>query len=184
MHGEGQSHDPNRGYKNDRRAWNKGLTKDTSSGVQRQAEAQAGRIGSFRGRTHTKETKEKISKALSKNNHGGRCKWYRVSGVYVQGTWERDLAKKMNELNISWEKIKTNSFTFSYIREGKNHHYTPDFRVGELLLEVKGYWWGNDKEKMKLVQEQNSIPSLRIVEKDLYQKLLQASSKDEFLELL
>lgn len=176
---------PNRNYKNNsigHRGANQ-FTKAREEGRTIVSKCK-GRPGSFTGKKHTKETKQKISKALSKNNHGGRCKWYRVSGVYVQGTWERDLAKKMNELNIPWEKIKTNSFTFKYIMNGRIRHYTPDFKVNELLLELKGYWWGDDKEKMRLVQEQNKLPDLRIIEKELYQKLLSTSSDEEFLKLV
>jgi hypothetical protein len=120
---------------------------------------------------HSEETKEKISKALSLNNKGGRCKWYFYNGQWLQGTWELTYAKYLDLKNIKWKKLgigdKDHSFEWEDI-DGK-HHYTPDFYLEEKsqYIEVKGYWWGNDKEKMRQVLSQNDI-DLKIVEKKEY----------------
>lgn len=185
-HGEGKNHNPNKSYKDgSRKTWNKGLKTGPNEKL-REGYNSGKIIPSFQGKHHSKETLEKISKSLSKNNHGGKCKWYKVSGIYVQGTWERDLANHMSLLNISWEKIKTNSFTFQYIMDNKIKHYTPDFRIKEfnVLLELKGYWWGEDKRKMELVLEQNDITNLLIIQKEKYKNLLSTISKDEFEKVL
>lgn len=184
-HGLGKNHDPNCGYENDRTTWNKGVKTGPNKKL-REGLASGRIIPSFTGKTHSKETKEKISKALSKNNHGGRCKWYQVSGVKVQGTWERDLAKHMNKLGIKWTKLKMNKDVYTYIKEESKHHYTPDFRLNDfdIILELKGYWWGDDKEKMRLVLEQNNIPNLYIIEKEKYKKLLKVSSINEFIKII
>ena len=57
--------------------------------------------------------------------------------------------------------------TLKWIDENKiEHYYTPDFWSPKLkkYFEVKGYWWGNDKAKMRLVLEQNTV-NLEIIQK-------------------
>jgi hypothetical protein len=148
-------------------AWNKGLV-----GVQ--TAWNKGLPGTFTGKTHTAETKAKISKKLSVNNKGGRCKWYTVAGQSVQGTWEQNAALKFEELGIKWTKLKTNQHTFEYEMNGKVRCYTPDFYLPEqdVYLELKGRWWGDDKEKMSLVLEKYKDKKIVVIEKDNYEKLL------------
>lgn len=124
---------------------------------------------------------ESISKKASARGGGGRCKWFKVAGQSVQGTWERNLALLFELLEIKWEKPKTNRYTFSYEMDGKTRSYTPDFFLPELdlFVETKGFWWGNDKEKMKAVFKSNPEIRLALVEKDSYLKL-----GSFFLELL
>ncbi len=181
------------GYKNGTRIiWNKGLTKKTDERIKKISETYKKNIKdgiiipSFLGKTHSKETREKISKRMSANNHGGKCKWYSVNNVKVQGTWERDLAIHMNKLNIKWTKISSSIYTLPYIMNNKKRHYTPDFLLNNLnvLLELKGYWWGNDKEKMKLVFEQNTINNLYVIEKEKYYKLLKTKTIKEFEKII
>jgi hypothetical protein len=137
-------------------AWNKGLP------------------GTFTGRKHTDETKRKISEKLSVNNKGGRSKWYEVAGQKVQGTWERNIALKLEELEIKWVKLKTNIDTLKYEMEGKIRSYTPDFYLPEfdMYLEIKGFWWGNDKEKMRIVLETHKDKRIVVVEKLQYEQIL------------
>lgn len=115
---------------------------------------------------------EQLSINQSLNNKGGRCKWFEVSGIKVQGTWERDIAIKLNESSIKWEKIR--DYPFRYIRDNKEHRYSPDFYLPDYncYLEVKGHWWGNDKEKMNLVISQNSDKKIYIIDKDEYTKIM------------
>jgi hypothetical protein len=123
---------------------------------------------------HSEESKRKISEKLSVNNKGGRCKWYEVSGQKVQGTWERDVAIKLDEINVKWIKLKTNRDTLQYELDGKQKSYTPDFYLEEydVFLEIKGFWWGNDKNKMKAVMEQHPQKRIIIVEKQEYDKIM------------
>lgn len=148
-------------------AWNKGLT-----GVQ--VSPMKGKPGSFTGRKHTEETKRKISQKMSINNKGGRSKWYEVAGQKVQGTWERNVALKFEEMNIKWEKLKTNRHTFDYVIDNKTRCYTPDFYLKDFdtYIEVKGRWWGNDREKMDIVLKTYPDKKIIIVEKDDYEKIL------------
>ena len=156
-------------------AWNRGLTKETDLRVQQYATSSKGKPGSFAGRKHSEETKRKIGEKLSINNKGGRAKWYEVAGQKVQGTWERNVALKFEELGIQWKKLKTNKDTLEYIMDGKVRHYTPDFYLPDydVLLEIKGHWWGRDREKMDIVLQTHTDKNIVIVEQDQYEKILQ-----------
>lgn len=118
--------------------------------------------------------KKRLSVIQSTNNRGGRCKWYEVSGQKVQGTWERNLAEKFNQVGIKWIKLSTGRDVWPYVINGKLHHYTPDFYLPDLnvFLEVKGYWWSSDKEKMTVVQQQHSNKTILIIEKTQYNQIL------------
>jgi hypothetical protein len=124
----------------------------------------------------SKEAREALSIRQSTNNSGGKCKWYEVSGVRVQGTWERNLAIKLNEMGIEWHKVGASCPKyFSYEMDGRTRRYTPDFYLPEhdLFLEVKGYWWGDDKRKMDIVQTTYPNVKFVIIEKEEYNKILQ-----------
>ena len=126
------------------------------------------------GRTHSDETKRILSEKLSLNNKGGRSKWYEVNGVKVQGTWERNVAEILTEKGINWIKPSAKNHSMKYEMDGKIRTYTPDFYLTDdnLYLEIKGYWWGNDREKMKHVLEQNPKVNILIIEKCDYEKIL------------
>lgn len=115
---------------------------------------------------------------------GGRCKWFEVikedgEVIKVQGTWEKRFSTILNFVDKGWIKPSLYHKEHSYKwvdSENKEHTYTPDFYSPKLnkYFEVKGYWWGNDKEKMKLVLEQNIGLKIEVVkEKELkcYEKL-------------
>lgn len=66
--------------------WNKGLTKESSVVLKKVSETKhslylSGELKPpMLGKHLSEETKQKISKALSLNNRGGRSKWFTVSG--------------------------------------------------------------------------------------------------------
>lgn len=174
-HGKGKNHNPNIGFETgERKIWNKGLTKETHEGLAKQSIKMKGKENGFLNKKHTKETKQKIGKKLSRNNHGGRCKWFKVQRIdgmefNVQGTWERDFSNVLNIIDKDWIKIGIgdSNHTFKWKDEkGNFHHYTPDFWSPRLqkYFEIKGYWWGEDKKKMQMVLEQNNI-NLEIIRK-------------------
>ena len=175
QHGKGKNHSVGE-------PWNKGLTKENNEIIAARSEKIKGNTNykhwkngpGFKGKKHTRESREKISKALSVNNKGGRCKWYDVSGQKVQGTWERDIATKLDELHIKWTKLKTNKDTLRYELDKKLRSYTPDFYLEEynLFLEIKGFWWGNDKNKMQAVMDQHPEKNIKIIEKLEYKKIM------------
>lgn len=170
--------------------WNKGKTKLTDSRLVKSAETLSKNIKSgkvklyWKGKHLTDEMKQKISRKLSINNKGGRTKWYKVGDVSVQGTYEYMFAIKMNEQSIKWEKVKTHNHIFEYIWGNKKKSYAPDFYIPELNLyvEIKGFWWGNDEEKMRVIKEQHpdknviiifGIDKLKDICKDIKNKLQQ-----------
>ena len=190
-HGEGKIHNPNIGFvTKNRKQWNKNLTKETSEVLKKQAERtkekyKNGQITpGFKNKKHTKETKKIISEKLSKNNKGGRCKWFEVKKkngevIKVQGTWEVRFANVLSEIDEMWLKpsLYHTKHSFKWIdKTGKEHTYTPDFYSPKLdkYFEVKGYWWGNDKEKMECVHQQNEIVIEIVMKKELviYEKLM------------
>ena len=154
-------------------AWNKGKSQVDFPSLARPS--QRGKRFGAALTGHTAETKRKISEKLSINNKGGRAKWYVVAGQHVQGTWERDIAIKFEQLGIRWIKLKTNKDTLKYEMNGKVRSYTPDFYLPDydMLVEVKGFWWGDDKEKMRIVIETYPDKNIVIVEKDEYQEIMQ-----------
>jgi len=153
-------------------AWNKGKTQHEIPSLARLT--QRGKKFGSAITGHSEETKQKISKKLSINNKGGRAKWYIVAGQNVQGTWERDIATKLTELSINWVKLKTNKDTLQYVMDGKIRNYTPDFYLPDynMYVEIKGYWWGNDREKMRIVLETYPDIKIAIVEKDEYKEIM------------
>lgn len=154
--------------------WNAGLTKETDQRVLKHSNTLKGKVGTFLGKKHTEDAKRKIGQKLSINNKGGRAKWYEVAGQKVQGTWERNVALKFEELGIEWKKLKTNKDILEYIMDGKLRCYTPDFYLPayNVYLEVKGRWWGSDREKMDIVIRTYPDKNIVIVEKEQYEKFL------------
>lgn len=179
--------------KTEGRVWNKGLTKETDERIQKRCQVRKEKYlrgefqGYWKGKKHSEEQKRKISLKMSILNKGGKCKWYEFEGVKVQGTWELNIVKKLQEFGIKWNKIKTNSHTMQYFDDNnKQHSYTPDFYLKEydVYLEIKGFWWGNDKRKMEIVMSTHPNKKIVIVEKDLYNSLKDSQTKEEFLKLL
>ena len=115
-----------------------------------------------------------VSERQSLHNSGGRCKWFEVDGQRVQGTWERDVATKLTSLGIEWVKLGKKKDVVWYTMDGKAKAYTPDFYLPQFdrLLEVKGFWWGRDQEKMKLVCEQNQHLRIILMEKTMFESFL------------
>jgi hypothetical protein len=152
--------------------WNKGLTKETDTRVKLNSEnvskAMTGRIG----RRLTDAEKTKLSLRQSLHNSGGKSKWFEVNGIKVQGTWERDFALKLNESRIEWSR----GTSFIYHRDNKEKRYTPDFYLPSIdrFIEIKGVWWGSDKEKMSLVIGQNIFlkTHLILIEKAQFKEIM------------
>lgn len=189
-HGTGKEHNPNAGYEKDRVVWNKGKTIETDETVKKYVETLKSKyesgelIGSFTGKNHTNKAKQKISKALSLNNKGGRSKWYDVKNakgeiVKVQGTWEFRFANVLNLIDEDWIKPAINhpEHSFEWVDDGIKHNYTPDFWSPKFrkYFEIKGYWWGNDKRKMQIVLEQHTTINIEMVHKkelEVYEQLI------------
>lgn len=177
MHEEGKDHKPTL----NNTAWNNGLTKDENESVLKMSRTLKKKYATgelkphFKDKKHTDETKQKISEKLSRNNKGGRCKWFEFEKsssehVKLQGTWEVRFACVLEMIDPEWIKPTTSNHSFKWTDDnGIEHTYTPDFYSPKLdkYFEVKGYWWGNDKRKMELVIEQNEANIEMVFKKDL-----------------
>jgi len=116
------------------------------------------------------EARQKTSERMSKHNPGGRSKWFEVAGKKVQGTWERDFALFLEENQVEWIRCKP----LTYVLDDKERKYTPDFYLPKynLYVEIKGYWWGNDKKKMEAVIKQHQDKKFQIVETTDFKNIL------------
>lgn len=152
-------------------AWNKGLTKDSNKIVAQIAQTNSRILqekvknGKFTPIKCSPDFYRELSERQSIKNTGGKSKWFEIGGQLVQGTYEYKFAESLIRDGIIWEKVKTNSHIFRYQSNSKIHSYSPDFWLPELELyiEIKGFWWGNDKEKMELVKNQNQDKKLILI---------------------
>lgn len=160
--------------------WNKGLYKETNSVIMEASKKISSTLkeGYASGRlisTQTSlEARAATSRRMSLHNPGGKSKWFEVAGQKCQGTWERNIALKFEELSIKWTKLKTNKDVLEYVMDGMTKCYTPDFYLPDydIFLEVKGYWWGRDREKMDIVLNTYPDKKIVIIEKELYHRIL------------
>ena len=159
------------GHPKGKPAWNKGLNKHIDDRVRKNGESVSKTqqlqiaTGTYVPRLNGEEARAKTSERMSLHNPGGRTKWYKVNGISVQGTYERDFALALENQLIKWEKIKTNNHLFKYEKNGKIKSYAPDIFIPSmnLYVEIKGYWWGDDENKMKLVKEQHEDKNVIIL---------------------
>lgn len=116
------------------------------------------------------EARKNASYRMSECNPGGKSDWYIVNNIKVQRTWERDFALWCNANNIIWERCKP----LTYYIDNKRRNYTPDFYLPEydLYIEIKGYWWGNDRAKMKEVIGQYPNKKIKIIENTNWKEAL------------
>ncbi len=179
-HGEGKNHKTKSLYVKGYIPWNKGLKKENDERVLNNgktlSESYQSRkiIPGFLGKTHSDKTKKIIGDKLSRNNKGGRCKWYPTQNpsgkrFNVQGTWELAFTQVLNILDENWVKIGINDKKHTFVWEnekGEKHYYTPDFYSPKLkkYFEIKGYWRERDKIKMNYVLRQY-LPNLEIIQK-------------------
>ena len=125
----------------------KGLTKETSEEIKRTAEKLSQTLqrkiteGTFIPSKMGTEARRKLSIEQSLKNRGGKCKWFDYKGQKLQGTWELNIAKKLDDMGIRWYKPKVHKDVWSYMLDGQVKSYTPDLYLEEenLYLEIKGY---------------------------------------------
>lgn len=128
----------------------------------------------FKGHKHTEEEKKRLSEIAKKNNFGGwhSSKRINYNGITLDSSYELLLAQDLDKNNIKWERPKP----ILYKLRNEEHRYYPDFYLSELNIYVdtkNDYLINNinprfgitDKEKIKLVEEQNNIRII-ILDKD------------------
>lgn len=68
-------------------------------------------------------------------------------------TWMQD-----EGLNIPYEPEK-----IAYVVPASNHKYTPDWKVGDVIYEGKGYFAASDRKKMLHIIESNPGLTVRMI---------------------
>lgn len=175
VHGAGVNHHTNLGVRRKTPVWNRGLRKDTDIRVRRNGASVSStmqnkvKLGLFIPNKMTQAEKEKLSIRQSLNNSGGKSKWFEINNIKVQGTWELEIAEQLLKEKILW--CRPHQISFKY--KDKLSRYTPDFYLLDYnsYLEVKGFWWGNDKQKMIYFHLSNPDIKIQIIDKDIFLKI-------------
>lgn len=134
-------------------------TKSKSLGLPIPPGAQKGKPGTFTGRTHSKETKIQQRESALKSPHRRlRKKMIEYNGIMLDSTWELELARRLDEQNIRWERPGP----IKWIDEdGSIHNYFPDFFLPDhnLYLDPKNPYAYKVQEK-KIDQLKKQLTNL------------------------
>ena len=82
---------------------------------------------------------------------------------------EEQVADLLDQLNVDYEY---ESEKLSYVIEAK---YIPDFKVGDVYLEAKGYFPSDQRRKMKAVKKANPELDIRFIFQNPLTKLSKSS---------
>ena len=130
-------------YREEHGSWNRGLTKETDERLKKIGDNlkegyKTKRImPSFFGKHHTKETRLK----MKKTNGGVRksiipYKRGYYKGYHCDSSWELAYVIYNIEHNITFEQCHE---SFSYEYENETHKYYPDFKEGDVYVEIKNF---------------------------------------------
>lgn len=123
--------------------------------------------GRFSGRTHSETTKNVISQKARNSPHRRLKKnMINYNGVLLDSTWEYELAKRLDYLNIKWERPAPIKW---FSNDGKVHNYFPDFYLPEFNIFVdpkNPFACQVQKEKIEIITETyNNIVILDTLDK-------------------
>lgn len=125
-----------------KKAWNRGAYKNAQFGT------------SFKGKKHSEESKNLIrKKALESNHRRLRKGMVLYKNIWLDSSWEFELAKRLDELNIEWIRPKPLKWID---KKGIEHNYFPDFYLvnQDLYLDPKNSAaYENQKEKIEILKE-------------------------------
>lgn len=155
-------------------AWNKGLTKESSNSVRKGAERRSeihrdGKVNYWY--KHSEETRNKIRERALASCHRrvqrNIIKYRTVDGsiVTLDSSWEERVAIVLDKNGVDWIRPKPIQW---YDENGLKHNYFPDFYLPkyDVYLDPKNeIVYEMQKEKIRLVKEQNNI-KLFILGKD------------------
>lgn len=176
---------PQPSLSNNRGGWNRGKTKDTDASIAKQCETYKQHFeeglfsGSFLGKQHTEQSKNKI-RLFAINNATEKRFRNRKTFIYKNqkfvSRYEVRVAEELDKNNIQWT---AQPCRFPYVApDGKQHHYTPDFYLPEydvyldpkndyLINSVNQNFGYSDMDKISWVCEQNRIRVLILSDKEL-----------------
>ena len=156
---ENKVYKPRIGFNNKgRKAWNKGLTKETDERVLKGGQTyhmnHLKGLHDYSHNKHSEETKEKIRKqklelcAKQGTNLCGKGLRGYYKGYYCQSSWELAYVVYSLEHNV---KFVRNKKGFTYKLDGLQRTYFPDFYIPstDTYIEIKGYYDSKTKEKEK-----------------------------------
>lgn len=113
--------------------WMKGLNKYSDSRVAKQAKKLSSTI------------KRKVAEGTWHNSFS-KIRTHEYKGMKFHGKWELAYAKWLDQQEIKWRKPEE---SFSYVFDGKERRYTPDFYLIDeaCYIEIKGYETEKDRAK-------------------------------------
>lgn len=140
--------------KNGASGWAKGTHGDPR--ILKAVNASMDKLRGKPGRPQTETTRNKLSIIKTLHPSGGykSIKWFSYTSrdgksVKLQGTYEVKVAKCLDDLGIKWIAHPTALIYYNSLKK-RYARYCPDFLIKDrIYLEIKGHWWGNDKQKMK-----------------------------------
>lgn len=170
-HGEGVKFNPNDGYKNNnRKAWNKGLTKETDDRVLKNAlsiKKTWKPCGAILLSSKQLSDKAKAQGFGGYRENAGRSKKFKVIDSFgkettLQSTYELKCFQILEELKISWNRPKALKY------DGRNYFadfYLTDYNV---YLDPKNNYKARiDADKINKVRQQNNVKLYVLLEEQL-----------------
>lgn len=159
---------------NKKQPWNKGLTKETDERVMKgvltfQKNYQDGKFVSHqKGVKRTQEERQKIRDGIHLDTliRHNRSHWGTYRGIHCDSSWELAFLVYNLENGID---IKRNTKPFLYKYDGFEHHYYPDFVIGNTFYEIKGYM---TEQAMFKIEQARNVSDIVLIQKDEIQPYL------------
>jgi hypothetical protein len=147
--------------------WSKGLTKETSEVLRKQAlkisETYKAKIAKMtpeerNNRYGGAKRFSALNGGLRRGSGRGKSGWYR--GIWCDSSWELAWVLHSIDHGIAFER---NTESFLYDFEGKQYKFYPDFKMSDgSLLEIKGWLDAKNRAKLKRVPELTVIGKTEI----------------------
>lgn len=131
-----------------------------------------------KGKTYSKESIEKMIKNRKDEKHPFRGKAGKredLNNQYFRSTWEANYARILKYLNVEYQFEP--DIIWLKRPNGTEISYRPDFKVGDLYIEIKGYWYGDAVEKMKMLKEQYPEIKVKVIDAKTYNRLVKFYKK-------
>jgi transcription elongation factor Elf1 len=131
-----------------------------------------------KGKTYSRESIEKMINNRKDEKHPFRGKAGKradLDNQYFRSTWEANYARILRYLNVEYQFEP--DIIWLKRQDGSEISYRPDFKVGDLYIEIKGYWYEDAVEKMKMLKEQYPEIKVKVITSKIYNKLVKFYKK-------